>query len=206
MPSAPNPPAPSPTGKDEWRRHLRAIRDAASAIDRHRWSKAACQHVLAQGVLRPHHTLAAFAAFRSEADPADLVNAHRAQGGRTVFPKVIGDHLRWFEADPATLRPVPPWQIREPVEAIHRPVDPEEIEAWIVPGLGFTPLGYRIGYGKGYYDRVLGRVVARTKTAGFVVGFGFGLQVVPSLPLEPHDVCLPNIVTEAGWRQTGAGD
>jgi 5-formyltetrahydrofolate cyclo-ligase len=60
----------------------------------------------------------------------------------------------------------------------------------VVPGLAFTPGGHRLGYGGGYYDRLLCR---RSCPA---VGLAFESQVVPGLPLHPGDEALDAIATE----------
>lgn len=61
----------------------------------------------------------------------------------------------------------------------------------IVPGLGFTRSGARIGYGAGYYDRWL---AARPQTEA--VGIAFECQIVLTLPQDPHDIRMDRLVTE----------
>jgi 5-formyltetrahydrofolate cyclo-ligase len=68
----------------------------------------------------------------------------------------------------------------------------------VAPLLAFTRAGGRLGYGGGYYDRTLEALRASAKPEGDIlaVGFGFGIQEVDALPLEPLDQPLDWIVTE----------
>jgi 5-formyltetrahydrofolate cyclo-ligase len=72
--------------------------------------------------------------------------------------------------------------------------DPSAIDVVIVPGTAFTLDGHRLGQGGGWYDRFL----AQLTPACLKVGVCFGPQLVPELPVEPHDVRLDLVVTEAG--------
>jgi 5-formyltetrahydrofolate cyclo-ligase len=69
---------------------------------------------------------------------------------------------------------------------------PEEIDLIVVPGVGFDLSGQRIGYGKGYYDRVLHRLEGK----GALVAFCYEFQLVDSLAGEQHDVNMDRIITE----------
>lgn len=75
--------------------------------------------------------------------------------------------------------------------------EPEDLDLMIVPGLIFTPAGYRIGYGGGYFDRLL---------AGFTkptVSLLHSNQIVESFPIEAHDVPVDFLITEQGLKKTG---
>lgn len=72
--------------------------------------------------------------------------------------------------------------------------DPDSLDVVVVPGLAFTHGGHRLGQGGGWYDRFLAGLPDRVVT----IGVGFAEQVVVDLPLEPHDVPLDMIVTDAG--------
>ena len=64
----------------------------------------------------------------------------------------------------------------------------------IVPLVGFSKLGYRLGYGGGYYDRF---IEAKNKADKIItVGFGYTFQEVDNLPIESHDQKLNWILTE----------
>lgn len=73
-------------------------------------------------------------------------------------------------------------------------VDPEIIDLALVPGLAFDAGGARLGFGRGYYDRLL----AQLSAAAIKVGVTTSHTVVPRLPIEPHDVAMDFLVTEAG--------
>ena len=83
-----------------------------------------------------------------------------------------------------------PMNILEPVEAER--VEPSDVAAWIVPGLAFTKDGKRIGYGGGWYDRLLVDAKSSVK-----IGVAHEFQIVDDLPHEPHDVQLTCVVTDS---------
>lgn len=73
--------------------------------------------------------------------------------------------------------------IREPL--VRDPVLPWEVDAFILPGLAFDTLGGRLGYGAGYYDRILGKAVKTAKK----VALCYDWQILDEpLPQEGHDI------------------
>jgi 5-formyltetrahydrofolate cyclo-ligase len=85
--------------------------------------------------------------------------------------------------------------ISEPISG--KPVPIDLIDLVIVPGLGFTPAGLRIGRGLGFYDRFL----AQSDFIGRSCGLAFETQVIESLPALDHDMPLSMLVTEQGVRR-----
>jgi 5-formyltetrahydrofolate cyclo-ligase len=67
-----------------------------------------------------------------------------------------------------------------------------EIACFVIPGVGFSRDGLRLGRGGGYYDVTLKQVPGAAR-----LGVGFDLQLVEALPREPHDVPLDAVVTES---------
>ena len=82
-----------------------------------------------------------------------------------------------------------PMGIREPTD-VADPVKEQEPEVWIVPGLAFTKKGVRIGYGGGWYDRLL----AAASSAAISLGVAYSFQIVEELPIEAHDKSLTDVV------------
>jgi 5-formyltetrahydrofolate cyclo-ligase len=73
----------------------------------------------------------------------------------------------------------------------------------LVPLAAFDARGHRIGYGAGYYDRAIARLTDGGR-APRLIGIAFDCQQVGLVPDEPHDVIIPEILTESGLRRFGA--
>ncbi len=73
-------------------------------------------------------------------------------------------------------------------------VNPADIGLMIVPGLAFTPKGYRLGFGGGYYDRFL------SAYSGVTVSIAFSEQVTDYLPVESFDVPVDWLLTDRGMH------
>ena len=72
------------------------------------------------------------------------------------------------------------------------PVNIEEIDLVIVPGVVFDKNLNRIGFGKGYYDKILNRLKPSAKKVALAHDF----QVLEDIPAEEHDVKMDMIITE----------
>ena len=82
--------------------------------------------------------------------------------------------------------------IREPEEADLNFISLGQIDLVVIPGLAFDRRGGRIGYGKGYYDRLLSRLsldVAR-------IALAFEFQILDSVPQDENDIRVNAIITE----------
>ncbi|MDQ0218310.1 5-formyltetrahydrofolate cyclo-ligase [Peribacillus cavernae] len=77
----------------------------------------------------------------------------------------------------------------EPIPSITEKVSKDEIDLLVVPGLGFTRSGYRLGFGGGYYDRFL------PSYTGPVLSLAFDVQLMPTLPVETHDIPVSKLIT-----------
>lgn len=176
--------------KRELRRRLRAIRGQLPAEARAARSAAIVDRVLALPELRAARSIAAFVAMRSEADPAGIVAACRARGHRVALPRVHpepdGLVLHAHAADDPLERSS--FGVLEPSASAPR-VD--AVDVVIVPGLAFDPRGHRIGYGKGFYDRLL-----PTLPGAFRCAIAYDFQLVPEVPDRDGDVPVHAVVTD----------
>lgn len=131
---------------------------------------------------------------QSEWDTRPVFVAALAAGKTVALPRV-NTATRMLELHRVTDigRDVAPGYRGIPEPMNHTPtVDAADIDWILVPGVAFDLSGRRLGYGGGFYDRLLSQVspqVARIAGA-------FDLQVVPTVPAAPHDLLVDAIVTE----------
>lgn len=137
-------------------------------------------------------TLTLYAALNTEVDPLPIGLRLASLGRRIAWPRVpaSGRILEFATCELTALVRGPLGALEPPRDA--RPVPLDEIDAVIMPGVAFSLDGLRLGRGGGYYDATLKHVPPRALR----VGLGFDVQVVPSLPREPHDVPLDLVLTE----------
>ncbi len=134
----------------------------------------------------------ALASYLALADELDLDALHQRwwSHGRVVWlPRVSGPGtLTWHPLTGSDLTVRGSYGIREPDPA-RVPAAPLPADATVlVPGVGFTRYGQRLGQGQGFYDRVL------AEHRGHTIGIAFRCQVVETLPCEPHDQPVARVV------------
>jgi len=131
--------------------------------------------------------------FRSEWDTTRLARLALEQGKTVAVPRVDASArvLNLHSIADLGVDVAPGWGgIPEPRDYRER-IDPEAIDWILVPGLAFDRSGRRLGYGGGYYDRLLPLIPA---SAARVAG-AYDLQLVPRVPAAPHDLLVDCIVT-----------
>ena len=132
-------------------------------------------------------TIAVYLASKEEIDLADFITAALSHGCAVVAPRWNGTDYELVRLqDFATLVKGPHGILEPPAGPAVRP---EDVRAWLVPGLAFTKDGGRLGYGGGWYDRLLCRTAKQTPK----IGIAYGFQLVDELPTEPHDVRLTSV-------------
>jgi len=134
-------------------------------------------------------------AFRSEWETRPLFSASWALGKTTVAPRVNRETRMLELCAVADLeRDIARGYLGIDEPMGHCPsVDPSEIDWVLVPGVAFDLSGHRIGYGGGYYDRLLPTLRADARR----IAGAFELQIIERVPAAAHDLRVDAIVTEA---------
>ena len=186
--------------KNEIRAAMKARRKALTPEERKAASEIICAKLAADSDMglridpfEGWSPIAVYLASPQEIDLSPFIRKLLATGVKVVAPRWNGEayELAVLKGlDDAHLRKGP-MGILEPVEA--EIVSPREVEVWLVPGLAFTRNGKRLGYGGGWYDRLL---AAAPKDA-LKIGIAYAFQVVDDLPSEPHDVSLARVVDDS---------
>ena len=181
------------------RRQLRETLANMSEADRHAKSVAACALIAASPEFQHARVVMLYLSMQTELDTSPLALRAWQTGKTVVVPKVSWDQRRMLPIEITSLSSTNMTTtgpgVREPIAGNPAPV--REIDLVIVPGLGFTSSGYRIGRGMGFYDRFL----AQSEFIGVSCGLAFEEQVVADLPILDHVVPLSMLATDQGIRR-----
>ena len=184
--------------KAEIRRAALARRDALTAEVRAAASRAIVERLMASAEFIHASTVLAYASFGSEIETRPLLEAAIAGGKRLLLPRVdrasaaLDVHV---VKDLATDLRAGGWGIPEPHPETCPGCGAEEADWILVPGAAFDRRGGRIGYGRGYYDKLLAAVRAAGSGAPLVAA-AFEVQLVDEVPMEAHDVRVDMVITE----------
>ena len=161
---------PVRSSKRELRERLRAVRGAIAADPAERavrsrriWAGVAA--LVGDGSTR----IMMFESLPSEPDTPTGIDECRQRDIEVFVPVVDGADLR---VEPGA-------------------INPARLDVVIVPGLGFTRDGRRLGHGGGHYDRFLVRLSPHART----IGVCFAEQLLDDLPTEPHDIRVHHVVS-----------
>ena len=168
---------------------MRERRRALTPKERTAASEIICAKLAA---LNFHTSIAVYLASPQEIDLSPFIRKMLERGVEAVVPRWNGEtyELALLKGlDDSHLRKGP-MGILEPAEA--EIVSPKEVDVWLVPGLAFTRNGKRLGYGGGWYDRLL----ADAPKDAVKLGIAHAFQVVDALPSEPHDILLSDVVDD----------
>lgn len=142
------------------------------------------------GPVQAARSLMAFAPMGDEIDLEPFMEQWTADGRQLYLPRInAAKQLEAVAFHSWEQCAASKFGVREPVGPA---VDPRALPVIIVPGLAFDPQGYRIGYGRAYYDRFL----APLPPTIFKCGIGYEFQIVPQTWPQPHDARLDWILTE----------
>jgi 5-formyltetrahydrofolate cyclo-ligase len=180
------------------RRQLRERLSAMTDAERHAKSVQACGLVTSSPEFQAASVVMLYLSTQQEVDTAPIALRCWQAGKTVVVPKVSWDQRRMLPTEITSLTTgmtTTGAGVREPIGGKPMPVG--MIDMVVVPGLGFTDHGHRIGRGMGFYDRFLGQ----GEFLGLSCGLAFGEQVVPELPVLEHDMALSMLVTDRGIRR-----
>lgn len=132
--------------------------------------------------------------FRSEIDTTAIIKDAILKGKKVVLPKVEGREIKtFFVSDLRKDLKSGSFGILEPEISRCKEADVNEIDLAIVPGLCFDMNFSRIGYGGGFYDKILGKLGKGVKK----IALAFDLQIISNVPSCSHDKKVDIILTES---------
>ena len=132
-------------------------------------SRLVCNRLVQTDLFQKAKCIAIYCSTKKEVQTLLLIEEWRTEK-HFVLPVISGEIMHFFSEGKLTL--------------------PEEIDLFVVPGIAFDHACNRLGRGKGYYDRYLSNTNKPT------IGLCFDFQLFESIPCEPHDIKMTQVITE----------
>lgn len=178
--------------KEELRTRMRALRKALPREVRAAKAALVRDRVIALPEFAAARVVSSFLAVRGEIDPAPIAEAALAAGKTVVLPRVDYEENglvlhRW---QPGDALEESGFGVPEPLPEAPRVV-PDEVDFVIVPALAIDERGHRVGYGKGFYDRLLPQMPSAVRCA-----IAYDFQLLAEVPDIEGDVPVQIVVTE----------
>jgi len=168
-------------------------RNSIALEDRVTRSESVQEHVIKSREFQSTQIVGAYFATGSEVRTDILISGTKRLGKILALPRTEGDMINFYEMSSTAELTAGRFGIMEPTSA--HPA--RRIDVLVVPGIVFDKKGYRLGYGKGYYDRFLFE-----KKPKFTIGLAYNFQLLESLPHNARDEKMDAIATEDGILYT----
>lgn len=148
----------------------------------------ACLHFIASLSFEPS-TVGLYAPILGEVPTQALFRFFAGSGAGVFYPRVdsASDSLHYLAVQKSSELVEGSYQIPEPPVGAAKA---SSLDLMIVPGVAFDTEGRRLGYGKGYYDRL------KDFPVQLRIGLAYDFQIVSSLPQEEHDLLCDVVVSE----------
>ena len=155
-------------------------------------SRTLAKHLLQQKSVLEAKIIAITLSNKPEVDTSFIIEQLWKMKKRVVVPKCEASQrtMQFYEIDTFAQTERAYKNILEPIPELCEAVDQAQIDCIVVPGVVFDVLGYRIGFGGGYYDRYL------QDYQGTTIALAFEEQLINEVPRESHDLPVHIIVGE----------
>jgi 5-formyltetrahydrofolate cyclo-ligase len=179
--------------KRELRRSLLETRQSMPLEEWREKSDRICTHLQSLPLFTSAQTILAYFSFRQEPDLSPLFTNPKHQWG---FSRVQGKSLSWHSWKPGEPLQKEKLGIFEPHPDSPR-LSPKEVDLILVPAVACDKRGYRLGYGGGFYDRMLSSTEWASKPT---IGIVFEFAYLSQLPIDQWDKPLQLVCTETGFN------
>ena len=169
------------------RKHLLEKRDATSAELRGISSERIHENIKQISSFTNSQNIACYFPIGSEVDTHVIMLDILKHDKNLLLPRIVSDNLEFYIIPNLEKLEKGSFEIMEPKNSCKKA---EKIDCVLIPTVGVSKSGIRLGYGKGYYDRFLSLIDA------VKISLTYSKQIVKSIPNESHDVKIDWIVTE----------
>jgi 5-formyltetrahydrofolate cyclo-ligase len=181
--------------KEQFRRYILRLRNRQSTRDIEQKSIEIMDQVLHLNEYVRARGIACYVSKDSEVDTRRLIRKALDGPKRVLVPVVKKGDIDLFFSEVKDLgRELAPgsFSIPEPRPEFLRPESLDMVDVLFVPGIVWDKEGYRLGWGRGYFDRVLKTLPEHVRS----IGLSFNLQLVNRVPRDQFDLPVNTVVTE----------
>jgi len=193
--------------KSAMRTRMKALISRTTGTERGEWSSKITDRVTALSEWTASTTILAFLPMTGEVNTTAIITRSLEAGKIVGVPRMYGADIKFHRIESLDGPWEPhPYGLKEP-PAAQPVIDPCSAGngdiCVITPGLCFDKRGNRLGFGRGYYDRLITGCRSVETRKIFFAAVCFDIQLVDWVPTDKHDCVLDLIVTESGiaWRQ-----
>lgn len=164
-----------------------------------RWSRDIAARLMALPQYQAAHCVLGYMSFGAEFDSMDWLRQTLADGKKLLLPKVdvAARKLALYHVQDLDVQLAPgAYGIREPLAENCPPAALDEADFILLPGTAFARDGARLGYGGGFYDKLLARMDTSEDTHATLAAAAFSMQLVKDVPQEATDRKVQWLVTE----------
>ena len=183
------------TLKQELRREVIKKRDSLPHEERIERSRRICDTLRNLREFQQAKVVHFFLTMRSEVMTEGAIRGALSAGKTVVVPVIDKKHRRLSLSrirDYDQELTITTHGILEPRPKFYKFIPLEEVDLMALPGVAFDVRGHRLGYGAGYYDRLLKAEEERP----LLLALAFETQIVDEIPVGDHDIRMDKIITE----------
>ncbi len=180
--------------KKSLRKKTQLERDRLTAAEKAEKSKTITLKFLDTDDYKKANSILIYHPFRSEIDTTQIIEKALKDGKKVILPKVKNKNLNlFFVEDLQSQLKKGAFGIMEPIESTCPEAEPGQIDLAVIPGVCFDKSLNRVGYGGGFYDRLIPLLPEGVKK----IALCFDLQIVPKIPVSRSDRKVDRIITES---------
>jgi len=177
------------------RRKILTLRRAQSFLEIEKKSKKIERNLFLFPLFKKAKVVLFYLALKDEVQTREMIKKSLKKGKTVLIPfvnfkerEILPSELKDYDKELIRGK----WNILKPAKDFYRPFSLNLINLIIVPGIAFDRKGNRIGFGKGFYDRFLGKLSSKIN----LISLAFELQLVGAVPTQSYDIPMNYIITE----------
>ena len=173
--------------KSALRKHLLERRDATSSELRDIVSEKIHENLKKISSYTNSQNIACYFPIGSEIDTHNIMLGVLEQDKKMLLPKITENNMEFYIVPDLEKLEKGRFDIMEPKDSCKKAGN---IDCILIPTIGISKSGDRLGYGRGYYDKFL------SSTNAVKISLTYSKQIVKSIPNESHDIKIDLIITE----------